>query len=466
MSTPDSLERLLLKHDDQLQTLLRRRSIVPSRNPEFDSGLILGDLDVQGALAAASLTIGGVRAATNGDLVRYGFLTQINGGYTVLMDGDLSSTAVTIDRAAARDYPMIGDRVLLTHKGDGTWHIIGRVWSTQYLAPLNGWGIYDNTYLWPQAYKTYEGIVSLQGLVAKGTTTLGTVIAVLPPGYRPDYDLLLPVNDTDNHGRLVIRANGNIEVYGLAAGGYASLSGITFPAAGVATWKVFGVDAGYAFANSWTNYTQAGYNFGPFRIWQSLKSGVVFVQGVLAGGSTTALNTMVTFPAGGLTPVTSQLMQSVGPGSVYGGWRAQPANLLAYEAGGNGALPVYGTYLTAAVNSGDTAAARVSPIYSGNGWVDYDASTYGTVFGIRYQGINYMSGLIKSGTAGAVSNRYQLRNFYAVEGPDTTSTNAVVAKVQSASGVGRMDVSSQGTLTPRNGNTTWFSFGGFSYITR
>jgi len=481
MSTPDDLETLLRRHDEELLALKRRRTIVPSMNPTYDSATILDTLEVGGDAAIAGalelggpLTINGVNGITTADQQTFGTLTNVYGGYTAQLDGTSVSIAVTMDRLLARDYPQVGDRVTLVEKSIGGWHVTGRAWSLQYLQPINNWGIYDYTYMNPGAYKTYEGIVGLFGLISKGASgsiASGTVLAVLPVGYRPDYDLLVPVNDTDGHGRIVIRANGNIEVYGISTGSYISLSGVTFPAAGVATWAIVqptGTAGAHTFANSWTNYTQSGYNFGPARLWQSPKSGVVFVQAVLAGGSTTSLTAMINLVPGSWTPTVQQIMQSVAPGNAYAGWRAMTNNTLVYEAGGNaGPLPVFGTYLTAAANSGDsTSVQRISVPATAGGWVDYDQPTYGTVVALRYQGISYYHGLVKSGPSGTSSSRAPQRWFYGLDGPDTTSTNSELAKVQSATGVGRMDLTNQGFLVPRNGSTSWFSFGGLSFVNR
>jgi len=215
------------------------------------------------------------------------------------------------------------------------------------------------------------------------------------------------------------------------------------------------------------NYTQAGYNFGPARLWQSPKSGVVFVQAVLAGGTAGTLTPMINVVAGSWTPVTNQLMQSVAPGNAYGGWRAQSNNTLVYEAGGNaGPLPVIGTYLTAAANSGDSSVQRIIAPTTAGGWVDYDTTAYGNVIALRYQSITYYSGLVKSGPSGTSSNRIPQRWFYGPDGPDTTSTVSLLAKVQSSSGVGRLDLTNQGFLVPRNGSSGWFSFGGLTFINR
>ena len=44
MSTPDDLETLLRRHDEAIKELKRRKSIVPSRNPQMDSLEVLGDV--------------------------------------------------------------------------------------------------------------------------------------------------------------------------------------------------------------------------------------------------------------------------------------------------------------------------------------------------------------------------------------------------------------------------------------
>lgn len=85
------------------------------------------------------------------------------------------------------------------------------------LTLLNGWVVYDNSY-GPNGYsglatapllRKIGSIVYLRGLIRSGT--LGSVICVLPAGYRPGVKLLIAADrDTISHTRVDIEPGGNV----------------------------------------------------------------------------------------------------------------------------------------------------------------------------------------------------------------------------------------------------------------
>jgi hypothetical protein len=85
------------------------------------------------------------------------------------------------------------------------------------LTLLNGWVMYDNAY-GPSGYlglatapilRRIGNIVYTRGLIRSGS--LGSIIAVLPAGYRPGLKLLLAADrDTVTHTRIDIEPAGNI----------------------------------------------------------------------------------------------------------------------------------------------------------------------------------------------------------------------------------------------------------------
>ena len=77
-----------------------------------------------------------------------------------------------------------------------------------------------------------HGFVHIQGVIKNGTITNGTVIAMLPEGYRPYLDTAYPIADNGNKGTamVVIRTSGDIEVDGLTVNTEISLLGSFYAA--------------------------------------------------------------------------------------------------------------------------------------------------------------------------------------------------------------------------------------------
>lgn len=78
----------------------------------------------------------------------------------------------------------------------------------------NGWVAYGDVHATPAYTKSDDGIVTIKGLIRNGSTTSGTVVAQLPPGYRPGdnqtirtvgvaYDNVNAVFDIHPDGRVV-----------------------------------------------------------------------------------------------------------------------------------------------------------------------------------------------------------------------------------------------------------------------
>lgn len=100
----------------------------------------------------------------------------------------------------------------------------------------NGWVSYDANY-GPPKYRKKAGIVYLQGLVKAGT--LGTVIATLPVGFRPDSAqfggagtlLFVAMGDNNVVTRIDVYPDGRIVQAGGGTNVWQSLSSVIFPAA-------------------------------------------------------------------------------------------------------------------------------------------------------------------------------------------------------------------------------------------
>jgi hypothetical protein len=91
----------------------------------------------------------------------------------------------------------------------------------------NGW-VADSALVRPGYTKSIDGFAHLRGVATEGA--MGTVIGVLPVGFRPIDDEFFDILTMDNTiVRLEIRPNGYIQIM-TGKQGWANLSGITFRA--------------------------------------------------------------------------------------------------------------------------------------------------------------------------------------------------------------------------------------------
>lgn len=94
----------------------------------------------------------------------------------------------------------------------------------------NGWVNYSSGWGPPQYTKAPDNIVSLRGLVSGGTTTSGTLIARLPPGYRPKgYLIFYTAQYPNTWSRIDVNSNGYI-ISNMSNSTWTSLDGISFMA--------------------------------------------------------------------------------------------------------------------------------------------------------------------------------------------------------------------------------------------
>lgn len=95
------------------------------------------------------------------------------------------------------------------------------------LSLQNSWASYGGVFSTAKYTKTDDRIVTLEGLIRLGTTTGNTVIATLPPGYRPDARMIFNVYTNYKYGRIDVLPTGEVIVNDLDST-WASLNGISF----------------------------------------------------------------------------------------------------------------------------------------------------------------------------------------------------------------------------------------------
>jgi hypothetical protein len=143
--------------------------------------------------------------------------------------------------------PQPDDRVALIPVGS-SYLIIGKVdpsprqfpkWQSLATALRNNWTAYQSNVFQatPEIIRSSDGWVKVKGLVAGGTATDGTTIAILPAGYRPTGQLHFATVSspddqpgTDRPALVRVRPDGAI-LAGFGVGpGWVSLDSITFVA--------------------------------------------------------------------------------------------------------------------------------------------------------------------------------------------------------------------------------------------
>lgn len=99
------------------------------------------------------------------------------------------------------------------------------------LSFVNGWVSVDNAvYGTPAYFKDEFGIVHLNGLIKSGVMTAGTIIAVLPGGYRPISDILVSTCSSASFASLMIKTTGSIQCNIVTDNAWLTLVNISFKA--------------------------------------------------------------------------------------------------------------------------------------------------------------------------------------------------------------------------------------------
>lgn len=106
----------------------------------------------------------------------------------------------------------------------------------KFIAPtlLNSWVNYGSGYADAGYYRDPFGRVHLRGLIRDGTATSGTVLFVLPVGYRPSGHVTFPaagqaIGPADAYARVNVNNDGNVSII-VGTNTWLSLNGISFAA--------------------------------------------------------------------------------------------------------------------------------------------------------------------------------------------------------------------------------------------
>lgn len=161
----------------------------------------------------------------------------------------------------------------------------------------NNWEPYGGDWADPAYIKTSGGVVFLKGLIKNGTTTNGTVVATLPPSFRPNSRVTVPVTARSSSGTnesavVQIQTNGDIQIWYVDA--HATLPWVSLDGVG------FLLDGQYPMTdltlqNGWTRFLDRPVLYGVDGI------GRAHIRGQFVPG-TTASNTVIASLPSALDP--------------------------------------------------------------------------------------------------------------------------------------------------------------------
>ncbi|MBX3309715.1 MAG: hypothetical protein KF739_04680 [Cryobacterium sp.] len=368
-----------------------------------------------------------------------------------------------------------GSRVVTLRPVGSSWRIVGQDDMGQQVLPLtNGWGTYNDisvSWQWETARvtKLTSGIVVLSGMIQKkGSITNGELIGTLPVGMRPDYANIFGVNNSDNSKYVTIGSNGEIRAgEAMIAGGYISLDGIAFPAAGVANWT-FVDPAGTAgsdhtFQNGWRDYLTGGGSYGRTRYWKD-PYGFIWTAGMITGGTWTHNTQLFTWGAlrswktHHIATSATAALGVIGVSKDDTGPRTR-----------NGS--VGSVWFSCSGPAFVTQEARNNNLWwdypsKANGWVSFSyIDEYSNQFSEcrRADGLTILYGMLASGTIGGGMGYTQAENV---------PRKAKLFHVVSADARGRLDIGGQygdpkgpGLVTPQQGSNAWFAADSIKYVT-
>ena len=304
-----------------------------------------------------------------------------------------------------------GSRTVKLKKIGSTWYITGQDQKGYYRFQLNDaeWTTHSDatatTAFSSRARVTrlVSGIVSLSGVLrARGTTPDLTLVGTLPADCRPDFDMIYPVEHGDVARAVTIKANGDILTRGGAwsSDQYLTLDGISFPAAGVATWTTVG-SGGSSFGSSFSD--DAGFNaqYGAPAFWKDPYGFVWFRGLVKAIATVSADNTrIIDLPSTHRAHLEQHYRGTANNG--YSGFGSRPNNGLNWKPSSPGTIGDWYSLSGFVINTADSQANNpwVNPAKFANGWERNGVTYPNGSYLLREDGLCLMQGLMVSGTIG------------------------------------------------------------------
>jgi len=350
-----------------------------------------------------------VKLDTDGATTARGVLqSNYRGGAAkVYIDGVLSSVAYDW----ATPYDPGASRTVVLFRTGNTWIIAGQDNTGYEILPLNtaAFGMYAdwaNNSIYaskPKVIRLESGIVVLSGLINTiGAVADNTLMATLPVGTRPDTNLLFTVECVNTSKGISVNANGEIRVYGGAypADSYVSLEGISWPAAGVATWTAIG-SGGSSFAANWINDSAYDAIYGFPSFWKD-PYGLVWFRGLIKCRVATSVDgtNMIMLPTTHRADL-EQHMRTISSNNWYGGVGARSTDGLNWKTNSPGGVGAWMSLaqVTVATPESRTLSTFQSPRRFMNNWVRNGGTQYPNLsYALRGDGMRILAGLAAGGS--------------------------------------------------------------------
>lgn len=432
-----------------------------------------GDQYIAKELAKLGLRVDEVSRGLRGGVTP--LVAQLAAGYrgaglgTVTLDGGTTYSAVA--EWAGEYVPWKSRLVHVARKGDGfvvLGHAAGR---RERLAPATDWAAYNtrnvtDTYTTGEATLLPSGIVVLSGLIdytPSAVPAANTLITVLPPDMRPDTDMLIYVSQSDTARAVRVLANGNVEVSssGWTSGGYVSLDGIAFPAAGVATWTDIG-SGGSSWGANFEAWTTGAWGTPAF--WVD-PFGITWFRGLVrVKVATSGDNTSICLLPAEARAYEEQHVRTVG-NETYACVGARETDGLNWKTNSPGTVGQWISLANVRVitAAGDSGNPWESITWFANSWARHTTSFPVPATLRRGDGLVLSRGLISGGTVGSV---------VAFRVPEECQPRKrAILDIASNSARGRIDIaghhdreSMRGGVTISQGNTAWASLDGLTWL--
>ncbi len=377
-------------------------------------------------------------------------------------------------------YDPAGSRVVNVAKTETGYAIVGQSQEEGYgrwirLDLQNNWQAYNEAYPaasgWtePGAVRLPSGIVKLTGMISAGALPNDTVLAVLPPMYRPDRNMIFLVSNTDTPRSVTVYTDGRIATRPGWSSGYISLDRIAFPAAGVATWTQIGSSGSdSAWGTGWSSYADTT-TWGFPSYWKD-PYGFVWLTGLVSGpGGALADNTNIfTLP----TSHRADLEQHISTTSadLYGMVGARPTDGINWKSNTSVTwISLSGVTVRTAdaltLNTWYAPGGGIRNVVLMNNWT-YTGPFTVPSYTIREDGLVCASGLLRSGTVGATSYAFKVipeATPYQTN-LNMTSANQATARIDVRGSMTSNGWGSIGQIGPVSGSNAWMTLDGMKWV--
>ena len=319
----------------------------------------------------------------------------------------------------------------------------------------------------PKAVKLPSGLVMLNGFIGALTTPVdGQIIAVLPEGYRPDTNMLFPVENVDTAKAILIEAStGNIKVYGSGWSiTWTTLTGIAFWSAGVAQWTNVG-SGGSAWGTNFNRNPDWIASYGEPGFWKD-PYGFVWFRGLAMVTVATSTDNQPIFTIPSTIAPMKEEHHRVTANQVFGGIGADSTKLK-WKQGSPGTV---GTWLSlASVVLQTTDAANGNPWQADakllNSWAYYSSTFTVPRVLLREDGLRISYGMVNAGVIGSSMFVMPSKEFWPTSGRLTVPVISNGARGRFTLMGEQYDSDAQrGAFIPEQGSTAWFSLDGRVWI--